>query len=104
MSKARDMSRDMALISCPALSTSIHCWESRSSISRVVTWSETKLMIGNQAIGEEEGLDLMSEAMMDSITLLMIGRRLIGLSLQGSVFAPFLCRAVMFADFEADGR
>ena len=31
----------------------------------------------------------MSEAMMDSITLLMIGRRLIGLSLQGSVFAPF---------------
>ena len=35
MPKARDMSRDMALISCPALSTSIHCWESRSSISRV---------------------------------------------------------------------
>ena len=31
----------------------------------------------------------MSEAMMDSITLLMIGRRLIGLYLQGSVFAPF---------------
>ena len=31
----------------------------------------------------------MSEAMMDSITLLMIGRRLIGLELQGSVFAPF---------------
>ena len=31
----------------------------------------------------------MSEAMMDSITVLMIGRRLIGLELQGSVFAPF---------------
>ena len=31
----------------------------------------------------------MSEAMMDSLTLLMIGSRLIGLSLQGSVFAPF---------------
>ena len=28
MSKAHDMSRDMALISRPALSTSIHCWES----------------------------------------------------------------------------
>ena len=46
----------------------------------------------------------MSEAMMDSITLLMIGRRLIGLLLQGSDLAPFLCRAVMFADFQADGR
>ena len=44
----------------------------------------------------------MSEAMMDSTTLLMIGRRLIGLSLQESVFAPFLCKAVMFADFQAD--
>ena len=31
----------------------------------------------------------MSEAMMDSITLLVIGRRVIGLKLQGSVFAPF---------------
>ena len=46
----------------------------------------------------------MSEAIMDYITLLMIGRRLIGLQLQGSVFAPFLCRAVMFADFQEDGR
>ena len=35
VSKAHDMSRDMALISCPTLSTSVHCWESRSSISRV---------------------------------------------------------------------
>ena len=46
----------------------------------------------------------MVEAMMDSITLLTIRRRLIGLELQGSAFAPFLCRAVMFADFQADGR
>ena len=44
------------------------------------------------------------EQMMDSITLLMIGRRLIGLELQGSVLAPFLCRAVMFVDFQAVGR
>ena len=29
------------------------------------------------------------EATMDSITLLMIGRRLIGLQLQRSIFAPF---------------
>ena len=46
----------------------------------------------------------MSEVMTDSITLLMFGRRLIGLELQESVFAPFLCRVVMFADFQADGR
>ena len=31
----------------------------------------------------------MSEALMDSITLLIIVRMLIGLQLQGSVFAPF---------------
>ena len=88
-SKACDMSRDMALISCLALRISIHCWESRSShIQGRVTWSESKLMIGNLKPLEKRK-DLMSEAMMDSITLLMIGRRLIGLSLQGSVFAPF---------------
>ena len=38
----------------------------------------------------------MSEAMMDSITLLMIERRLIGL-VAGICFCTFLCRAVMFA-------
>ena len=37
----------------------------------------------------EKRKDLMSEAMMDSITLLMIGRKLIGLSLQGSVLHHF---------------
>ena len=52
----------------------------------------------------EKRKDLMSEAMMDSITLRMVGRRLIGLQLQGSVVAPFLCRAVICADFQADGR
>ena len=42
----------------------------------------------------------MSEAMIDSITLLRIGRGPIGLSLQGSVLATFHA-AVMFADFQA---
>ena len=42
-----------------------------------VTWSETKLMIEIRPL--EKRKDLMSESMMDSITLLMIGRRLIGL-------------------------
>ena len=46
----------------------------------------------------------MSEAIVDSITFLMMGRKLIGRSLQGSVFAPFSCRAAMFANFQADDR
>ena len=46
----------------------------------------------------------MFEAMIDSVAVLMIGSRLIGLPLQGSVFPHSLCRAVMFADFQADGR
>ena len=44
--------------------------EQKQHIQGRVTWSESKL---------EKRKDLMSEAMMYSITLLMIGRRLIGL-------------------------
>ena len=51
--------------------------EQKQYIQGRVTWSESKLIIGNQAIGEEERFK--SEVMMDSITLLMTGRRLIGL-------------------------
>ena len=32
--------------------------EQKQHIQSRVTWSETKLMIGNQAIGEEEGFDV----------------------------------------------
>ena len=45
----------------------------------------------------------MSTVMMDSMTLLMIRSKLIGLWLMGLVFAPCLCNAVMLADFQADG-
>ena len=45
-------------------------------------------MVENQTIVEKRK-DLMLEVMMDSMILLMIGSRLIGLSLQGSVFSPF---------------
>ena len=78
----------------------LHPWlgKQKQQVQGRVTWSESKLMIGNEAIGEEEGFNVGS--VMSSMTLLMIGRRLIGLSLQGSVFAPFLCRTVMFADFQ----
>ena len=53
--------------------------EQKQRIQGRVTWSESKLTIGNQAIGVEK--DFMSEVMTDSITLLMIRRRLIGQSL-----------------------
>ena len=62
--------------------------EQKQHIQGRGTWSESKLMIGNLAIGVKK--DLMSEAMMDSITLLMIGRRLIGLLLQESVLHLFM--------------
>ena len=32
--------------------------EQKQHIQGTVTWSETKLMIGNQAIGEEEGFNV----------------------------------------------
>jgi len=48
----------------------------------------------------------MSTAMMDLITLLMIGSKQVVLLLRGLVFAPlfFLCIVVMLADLQADGR
>ena len=52
----------------------------------------------------EKKKDLISIAMMDSINLLLIGSKLIGLSLRRSVFAPFLWNAVTLADFKADRR
>ena len=35
--------------------------EQKQNIQGRVTWSETKLLIGNQAIGEEEGVDVESD-------------------------------------------
>ena len=52
----------------------------------------------------EERNDSISTVMMDSMTLLMIGSKLRGLSLRRSVFAPFVCSAVMLVEFQADGR
>ena len=51
--------------------------EQKQHVQGRVTWSETKLMMEIKPL--EKRKDLMSEAMMDFITLLMIGRRLIGL-------------------------
>ena len=52
----------------------------------------------------EKRKDLMSETMIDSMTLLMIGSRLIGMQSQESFFAPFYAEGIMFADFQADDR
>ena len=48
------MSNEMPLISCLVLRTSIQQKHAQGK----GTWSESKLMIGNQAIGEEEGFDV----------------------------------------------
>ena len=75
VSKTRGMSRETALISCLTLRASIHCWESRSSMSKLEWpglnpnwWFEMRLL--------DKRYDFMSTAMMHSTTLLMFGRKL----------------------------
>ena len=46
-------------------------------MSRIVTWTESKLIVRDQAVRKHE--DLTSEPMMDSMTLLLIGSKLPGL-------------------------
>ena len=60
-----------------------------------VTWSESKLMIGNQAIGEGEGFNVRSDADCEKADLSVVAE---------ICFGTFLCRAITFADFQADGR
>jgi len=67
-----------------------------------VTWSEFKLMIGNQAIGEEEGFNVGSD---DGFHNLADDWEKSDWSVVArTCFCTFLCRAVMFADFQASGR
>ena len=61
--------------------------ESKQHVQGRVTRSESELMFGDEAVGEMEYL--MSTAMMDSMSLLMIGSKLISLQLSGSIFATF---------------
>ena len=58
MSKARDMSRDMADFMSGIEYLHPLLGEQKQHIQGRVTWCETKLMIGNQAIGEEEGFNV----------------------------------------------
>ena len=60
VSKARDISKEMALISSGIEDLHQLLGEQKQHIQGRVTWSESKLMIGNQAIGEEGGFNLRS--------------------------------------------
>ena len=63
VSKARDMSRETAQISC------------QQHVQDGVTWCEFRLVIQDEVVGEKERF--ISTVMMDSMTLLMIGSKLI---------------------------
>ena len=67
-----------------------------------VTRSESKLMIGNQAIGEEERFNVVSD---DGFHDLADDWEKADWSVvEGICFCTFLCRAVIFAGLQADGR
>ena len=71
--------------------------EQKQHIQGRVTWSETKLMIGNQ---EEEGYNVRSD---DGFHNLADDWEKADWSVVAGIsFCTFLCRAVMFADFHAD--
>ena len=100
-SKACDMSREMALMSGiedlhPLLG------KQEQKVQGRVTWSESKLMIGNQAIVEEEGFNVGSD---DGFHNLADDWEKADWFVVVKIYVcTFLCRAVMFADFQADGR
>ena len=59
-------------------------------------------MMGNQAIGEEQGFNVRSD---DGFHNLADDWEKADWSVvAGICFCTFLCRLVMFADFQADGR
>ena len=76
--------------------------EQKQNIQGRLTCSESKLKIGNQAIGEEEGFNVWSD---DGF------HKLFGWLREGLLICScrhlllhLLCRVVMFANFQADGR
>ena len=76
--------------------------EQKQHIQGRVTWSNSKLMVRNQAIGEEEGFDVGSD---DGFYYLSDDWEKADWSVvAGICFCTFLCKAIMFADIQADGR
>ena len=75
--------------------------EQKQHIQDRVTWSESKWMIGNQAIGEEEGFDVWGD---DGFHNLADYWEKADKSVVAVIFScVFFCIVVMFADFQADG-
>ena len=103
MSKAHDMSRDMSDFMSAIEYLHPLLGEQKQHIQGRVTWSVTKLMIGNQAIGEEEGFYVLSD---DGFHNLADDWELAEWSGVARIWCCtfFLRRSVMFADFQADGR
>ena len=67
-----------------------------------VTCSESKLMIGNQAIGEEKGFDVGSD---DGFHNLVDDWEKANWSVVAGIsFCTFFMQSGMFADFQADGK
>ena len=59
-------------------------------------------MIGNQAVREEEGFDVRSDDEFHDLADDL--EQADWSAVAGIRFCTFLCRAVMIADFQADGR
>ena len=79
------MSKEMALISRLILKASTIVGRVEAACQCGVTWSKCELMM--RPLGKRK--DDISTMMMDFMTLLIIGSKLMGLQLKGSVFAPF---------------
>ena len=61
-------------------------------------------MVRDHTIQKQEMLDISSDDESHDLTLLVIGNKLIGLELIGSVFASSLLMRVVFADFQSQSQ
>ena len=66
-----------------------------------MTWSES-MLIGNQPIGEEEGFNVFRDDGLHNLT--DDWKKADWSVVAGILFCTFLCRVVMFTDFQADVR
>ena len=102
VSKASRMSRDMTDFMSGIEDLHQLLGEQKQHIQGRVSCSKSKLMIGNQAIGEEEGFYVKSDDRFHDLG--DDWEKADWSVVAGICFCTFLCRAVMFADFQADGR
>ena len=102
VSNARDMTWEMTDLMSGIDDLHPLLGKQKQQVQRRVTWSESKLMMGNQAIGEEERFNVRSnEGFHD---LADDWEKADWSEVAASCFCTFLCKAVMFADFQAYRR